>query len=93
MQPLASQDGDWWARFRALLDDQNEWPDTYLFKFIVPTDELDQVRAIFEGHPLRVRASRKGNYMSVTARMQMESSDEVIDVYKAAAQVEGVISL
>lgn len=93
MQLRPTNDGDWWARFRELLDDQNDWPETYTFKFIVPSHGLDEMKAVFGGHPLRVRASSKGNYVSVTARMMMESSDAVIDVYKAAAEVEGVISL
>lgn len=93
MQIQPTSDGDWWTRFRELLDDQNDWPATYTFKFIVPTDGLDAMKAVFDGHPLRVRASSKGNYVSVTARMMMPSSEAVIDVYRAAASVEGVISL
>jgi uncharacterized protein len=93
MQSLSSQPGDWWERFEALLDDQNDWPEVYTFKFIVPADGLSQIRAVFAGQPLKVRESRKGNYLSVTARIQMTSAQEVIDVYKRASLVEGVISL
>lgn len=93
MQSLSSHASDWWERFQALLDDQNEWPEVYTFKFIVPSDSLDQMRAVFAGQPVKVRESRKGNYLSVTARIQMQSSQEVIDIYQRAALIDGVISL
>ena len=86
-------DAAWWQHFRALLDEQNEWPTEYLFKFIVPKDALDEMKAVFGRYPVQVRASSKGNYLSVTARMEMHSSDEVVAVYDAASRVEGVISL
>ncbi len=88
------QDGeDWWQNFRQLLDDQNDWPAEYLFKFIVPRDGLEAMKKVFGEHPVTVRASKKGNYASVTARIEMGSSDEVVAIYTAAAEVEGVVSL
>lgn len=83
----------WWTHFQALLDDQNDWPAHYTFKFIAPTDRLDLLKGLFETDEVNVRSSSKGNYVSVTARLQMASSDEVIAIYKEASTVEGVISL
>jgi uncharacterized protein len=93
MQPLSTHPEEWWARFQALLDDQIDFPEVYTFKFIVPSSGLNQMRSVFRGQPIKVRESRRGNYLSVTARMQMGSSNEVIDIYQQAALVEGVISL
>lgn len=93
LRPTPSTDEAWWAQFQALLDDQNDWPTEYLFKFIVPKAQIEALKAVFGEHPVLVRASSRGNYMSVTARMEMESSAEVIAVYEAAGQVQGVISL
>ena len=93
MQKNPSESKAWWHRFQSLLDGQLDWPTEYLFKFIVPKAHLEEMKGVFEGHPVKVRASRKGNYMSVTARMPVESSDEVLSIYQAAAEVEGVISL
>jgi hypothetical protein len=42
---------------------------------------------------VKVRASSKGNYMSVTAHINVESSEEVVAVYEEASDIEGVISL
>jgi hypothetical protein len=86
-------DGDWWERFKELLDDQNDWPTRYTFKFIAPSGRVDDLKDVFGDHPVRVRKSSKGNYMSVTAHLRVSSSDEVVEIYEEASSIEGVISL
>ena len=91
---MSQEQGEaWWQKFQELLDDQNVWPAEYLFKFIVPTDKLDEVRHVFGQVKLEERPSRRGKYTSVTARMLMHSSDEVIAIYTAVGRIEGVMSL
>jgi hypothetical protein len=90
----SNKSGDeWWDDFRELLDEQNEWPTEYTFKFIAPSDNVEALKAVFGDHPVKVRASSKGNYMSVTAHINVESSEEVVAVYEEASDIEGVISL
>lgn len=84
---------EWWADFRDLLDDQNEWPTDYVFKFIVPSTGLEDVKQALGAEEVTTRESSRGRYVSVTARMQMESSDEVVEIYKSVRGIEGVISL
>lgn len=93
MTPSSKKGEAWWQHFQHLLDEQTEWPSIYVFKFIAPMAGLEDLKAVFGRYPVMVRSSSKGNYYSVTARMEMHSSDEIIAVYKAAAEVEGVISL
>ena len=93
MHATPGRDEGGWERFQHLLDDQMDWPSEFVFKFIAPQAGLNELKAVFGLHPVRVRSSRAGNYVSVTARMQMHSSYEIIAVYKAAATVEGVILL
>jgi hypothetical protein len=93
MQELSKTGREWWDHFQELLEDQIDFPSEYLFKFIVPSSNLDDLRSVFGRHPVVVRASSRGNYTSVTVRMEMHSSDEVIAVYSAAAEVDDVISL
>ena len=90
---MPRQDDGGWERFQTLLDEQMDWPSEFVFKFIVPQAGLDELKAVFGRHPVRTRASRSGNYVSITARMQMHSSHEIIAVYKAAAAIKGVILL
>lgn len=75
------------------LDEQYTWPMIYMFKFIVPQANQDQVLSLFKRHELSVRESKNGNYVSFTAQMLMKSSQEVIDVYKSASKIEGLIAL
>ncbi|PSQ58630.1 MAG: DUF493 domain-containing protein [Bacteroidetes bacterium QH_2_64_26] len=92
-QPEAEDDDAWWDRFEDLLDDQNDWPTQYTFKFIAPASQLDELKAVFGDHPVRVRESSKGNYKSVTAHLQMSSSEDVVEVYEEASGIEDVIAL
>jgi putative lipoic acid-binding regulatory protein len=92
-QPDAENDEEWWDRFKELLDDQNDWPTQYTFKFIAPAKRTDDLKDVFGDHPIRVRESSKGNYKSVTAQIRMSSSEEVIAIYEEASHIEGVISL
>jgi putative lipoic acid-binding regulatory protein len=92
-KPGRQSDQGWWQNFKELLDDQNDWPTEYLFKFIVPRDGVEKMKKVFGEHPVRIRVSKKGNYASVTAKIEMGSSEEVVAIYTAAADVEGVLSL
>lgn len=92
-QPDVQDDDAWWRRFKELLDDQNDWPTQYTFKFIAPAAHLDELKDVFGEHPVRVRESSKGNYKSVTAHLRVSSSDEVIEIYEEASGIEDVIAL
>ena len=82
-----------WESFRDLLNEQSDWPIDYLFKFIVPKAGLESMKEVFDGHEIVVRASTRGNYLSITATVPVASADEVIRVYQEAGKVPGVVSL
>ncbi|MDA1029139.1 MAG: DUF493 family protein [Bacteroidetes bacterium] len=84
---------EWWANFKKLLDDNNEWPGEYIFKFIAPKNNIGDLKAIFIGQKIDIKASSKGTYHSLTTRVVVESSDEIIEIYHRASAVEGVVSL
>jgi putative lipoic acid-binding regulatory protein len=44
-------------------------------------------------HTAKEKASKNGNYTSVTLQMMMPSSQAVIDVYKKISEIEGIVSL
>ncbi len=80
--------------FKQRLDGYYDWPCGYLFKFIAPRHQLDAVIALFEDQvPVRTRDSRKGNYVSVTAELEMADSEAVLDLYRRAAEIDGVLPL
>ena len=76
-----------------MLDQEHDWPTWYLFKFIAPRGKEDKVVAIFPKGQASVKASTKGNYRSVTAKLMMSSANEVLDIYEKARQIEGVLAL
>lgn len=76
--------------------EQEEWPQTYLFKFISPGDEksIARVVALFENqNEIAFRPSNKGNFTSITIKEVMLCAKEVIEIYKKAAEIKGVITL
>ena len=87
---------DFFDSLQKKLDEQTTWPDVYMFKFIIPADnqKLALTEALFGPEAsVSTHTSKTGKFISVTAKLVMVSSDEVIKVYKKAAKIEGIISL
>ncbi|MCF8338965.1 MAG: DUF493 family protein [Bacteroidales bacterium] len=87
---------EFYAKLRKHLNNIHTWPSVYLFKFIIPDEptRLTQVQQLFgEEASLDYTKSRKGNYISVSGKEVMFSADEVINRYKKAQTIEGVIML
>lgn len=79
------------------LQDGFEWPTIYMFKFIVPADnaKIAQVERLFDSNEaeISIRNSRKGNFVSITAKEMMLSPEKVIERYLDAENIKGLISL
>ena len=87
---------DKWNDLREKLQ-MDEWPRVYMYKFIVPAnnERIAQVEKLFNTQEAQVtmRTSKKGNFVSITAKEMMMSPDSVIERYKKAEGIEGLISL
>jgi len=86
---------DAYAKLREQLELQS-WPDVYFFKFIVPneSEQVAKVSALFDNaDDLQLHPSKTGKYMSVGAKELMLDVESIIDKYKRAAKIEGLISL
>lgn len=79
--------------FKEKLDGTHKWPSLYMFKFIVPRGKEEEVFALFPKNDLSTKESSKGNYISVTAKVMMGSSDAVMEKYHEANKIEGVLAL
>lgn len=90
---VVSMSSDKSEKFRELLDQSYQWPDFYSFKFIVKVENRDQVVALLDGHEVQFKLSEKGNYVSITSRLYVKTTDEVIEVYEAISRIPGVMSL
>jgi len=73
--------------------EKEKWPRLYMFKFIVPPEKLEEVKALFGPAKMTYRESRNGNYISITGKEVMLNAERVIDRYRKAAKIEGCISL
>ncbi len=81
---------------RAKLNAGNQWPQIYMFKFIVPSDnqKIALVESLFsDDAEIKLLPSSGGKYTSVTARVVMLDAEQIIETYKKAAEIEGIISL
>ncbi|HLA54498.1 MAG TPA: DUF493 family protein [Flavobacterium sp.] len=88
---------EFFERLKIQLEDSNDWPAEYLFKFIVPTDETKvlAVENAFNGMGavMHTTKSKTEKYTSISINVQMESAQQIIDKYKEVAAIEGIISL
>lgn len=78
------------------LNDNHSWPSIYMFKFIIPADnkKLAQVEDLFGAEAqINTRQSSSNKYISITAKEVMTSAEKIIEVYKEAEKIEGIIQL
>ena len=84
---------DFYLRLQNKLNEVNEWPSVYLYKFIVTVNEVDEVKKIFKDGEIHTRKSSKGTYTSVSVKTVALSANEIIEIYKKASKIKGIISL
>lgn len=75
---------------------QEEWPNVYLFKFIVENtpEKIALTTALFdETADIAFHTSKNGKFVSVSVKEMMLDADSVIAIYDKAAAIEGIISL
>lgn len=86
-------EADPYASLKARLDEVHVWPGVYTFKFIMKSELVPGFVPILEGHRYTQRPSAEGRHVAITVELFMESSDEVIALYRTAARFPGVIAL
>lgn len=79
--------------FRQKLEDQHTFPGLYIFKFIVPSDSVEQVEELWRKGEIKKKPSSKGKYTSVTINAQIDHLNEIIDIYQRASKIEDCIAL
>jgi uncharacterized protein len=78
------------------LQQYNEWPIMYMFKFIVPSDirRVAMVEALFADTAIIYRKeSKNGKFISITAKQHMHVPEQIIDIYRQAAKIENIMAL
>ncbi|MEQ8906994.1 DUF493 family protein [Ekhidna sp.] len=75
------------------LEGTHDFPDNYTFKFIVKPEHQPRVEALLPGAEIKLKPSSGNKYVSITLNQKMNSSQEVVEVYKQANKIEGIIAL
>ena len=75
------------------MDKKYEGEFDYMFKFVVPSDKVQEFQSAFETESLQSKKSKSGKYSSFTLKKMMSSSEEVVEIYLKAKKIEGIIAL
>ncbi len=82
-----------YTEFREKLESSYSWPALYMFKFIVSSDKEEEITNLFPKNEVKLKSSKTGKYISLTAEIMIGTSDQVIVIYKKAHTIEGLIAL
>ena len=92
-----SNQNEFYDKLKERLLKTSTWPSIYLYKFIVPTEGtgVKEIESVFDDmNAVFIRKlSKNGKYTSVSISLLMENPDAIIEKYKIATKVTGVISL
>lgn len=75
------------------LEELQEFPCAFPFKFIVPAARAQDAVKLFPEGSAKLRSSSGGKYVSVSADLHMESADEVRAIYNKACAIPGLLAL
>ena len=88
---------EFYSRLKEQLDNANQWPAKYLYKFIVPSEneKIDFVENAFNqmGAVIETRHSKTGKFTSISVDVMMPSAELIIKKYQEVSAIEGIISL
>ena len=76
--------------------EQEEWPNVYLFKFIVPNEpeHIARVNSLFGSEAeIQSQPSRNGNFVSISIKEMMLDVDSIITIYEESSKIKGLIAL
>ncbi|MGB0261155.1 MAG: DUF493 family protein [Flavobacteriaceae bacterium] len=92
-----AKEASFYQRLHTQLSESTDWPSRYLFKFIIPKDEnrKNVLLAIFSGMEtdVTIKNSSGNKYQSISVESVFETPELIIEIYKKAAQIEGIIQL
>lgn len=88
---------EFYKSLREKLENNHDFPEDYLFKFIIPTDDakLTEIYKVFDGikFTLGNRESKNGKYTACNINAFVLDADQVVRIYKEVATIENVILL
>ena len=84
-----------WDRvsFKEKIEKEHTFPGIYVFKFIVPKSKRDEVLSFLPEGEIAFRNSSKNAYVSITLKVHVEKSNDILSVYEKAYAVDGIVAL
>ena len=82
--------------FKEKLIESTTFPTVYMYKFIVPSENrtIALVENLFEPETdIHTKESGNGKYTSITGMQVVMDVEEIMTVYKKAAQIKGILFL
>ena len=94
---LKENPDDFYERFQQQLENSQNWPGMYMFKFILKSNskKIYKIMDLFNNptNGVSLVNSSKNKFQSLTITIVMKSPLEVLDIYKKVSDFEGVIIL
>tara|TARA_B100000212_G_C27009773_1_gene378584 strand:- start:77 stop:400 length:324 start_codon:yes stop_codon:yes gene_type:complete len=88
---------DFYERFQHQLEESQDWPGPFMFKFIVKSNsyQIEKLKELFNypTNGVSLVNSSKNKFQSLTVTIEMKSPLDVIAIYKKASEFEGIIIL
>ncbi len=79
--------------FKKLLETEHDWPGPYHFRFIVPSDQIEQVSRLLPEIDMETRFSGQGRFISLNFDLHCENADIVLEIYMKVQSIPGIVSL
>lgn len=88
---------EFYESLKTKLEGNHNFPEDYLYKFIFPNEntKLTELYQVFDQikYTISTRESKNGKYISASILAFVMDADQVINLYKKVAEIEGVVML
>ena len=88
---------EFYANLKLRLEENHNFPENYIFKFVLPNDQLKLIELlrVFDGlkYTMSSRESKNAKYISITLDAFVLDADDVIRRYKSAGEISGIMML
>jgi uncharacterized protein len=82
-----------WEKFKETLELTHQFPTEYFFKFVLKKDQRHELVKLLCLSTFTEKDSAQGNYLSISFSVLANDSETIIDIYRKAATIKGIILL
>ena len=94
---MKNSTNSFYTRLEEQLNESSNWPTIYKFKFILKSNSknINKLKNFFNdlNPKIESKLSSSNNFTSITVTAKMKSASLIIEKYKLASEIEGIISL